>query len=292
MTDAAFTPEAASFARINDLIAMPDQVQWLRARGLDSLDALFDVSDAESLSKPGLGVWRERLRLSLPVKGEPRAFYLKRFSRPPLRVHREVRQSGSGAGSVAGLEWTWMHRLAADGIACLRPVAFGQQLRGARELRSAILTQAVPGESLERWIRCESAGTRETMPRLLKESAELVGRFHACGYVHRDLYLSHLFFDAAAAPGRGLHLIDLQRVLRPRWRPRRWIVKDLASLAFSVGDGLVSKTDRLRWLIRYLQASGLEVAVKPLAYRIAGKTGWIARHDRRRAGRRNGSDRA
>ena len=135
----------------------------------------------------------------------------------------------------------------------------------------------------------------------------MIGRFHALGYVHRDLYLSHVFFDATAPPPHRLRLIDLQRVLRPVWRKRRWIVKDLAALNYSTPTTMASRTDRLRWLRSYLRVAGQVVLRTPgndrsmhrshegdsrgirwtgerraLVYRILGKTFQIARHDQSR----------
>jgi hypothetical protein len=108
---------------------------------------------------------------------------------------------------------------------------------------------------------------------------------HRCGFVHRDLYLSHIFHDAEARPEESLHLIDLQRVHRPRGAGRRWIVKDLAALNYSVPPRLVRRTDRLRWLTYYLGTPKLDASARRLVYRIVGKTQSIARHDRRRTAR-------
>jgi hypothetical protein len=83
--------------------------------------------------------------------------------------------------------------------------------------------------------------------------ARFVARFHRTGFVHRDLYLSHVFLAA----GRGGHsledyvLIDLQRVFRPRLRRSRWRVKDLAALAWSTPPAVVGRLGRLRFLVRY-----------------------------------------
>jgi hypothetical protein len=117
---------------------------------------------------------------------------------------------------------------------------------------------------------------------LIPLSAELVSRLHEQGYIHRDLYLSHVFFDLDAEIEDSLHLIDLQRVIRPRWGWRRWIVKELASLNFSAPPHLVTGADRVRWLKHYLHLPKLDVSAKRLAYRVIGKTQRIARHDRRR----------
>jgi len=271
--------------RPGDLAITAGYAEILLANSLDSLDALFEVAQGETLSKPDLSLWRERLRLTLDVSGERRTFYLKRFHCPPREARREVRRSGTGAASVAGMEWTWIQRLAADGIPCAEPVAFGEQLRGSREVRSAILTATVPGRSLEHWATQWCETDRARVCGLARPLARLVSRLHQCGYVHRDLYLSHIFHDPAAPLEASLHLIDLQRVFRPEGAGRRWIVKDLAALNYSVPRRLVRRTDRLRWLTYYLGASKLDASARRLVYRIVGKTQSIARHDRRRTAR-------
>ena len=265
----------------------------LKSHGLDSLDALFTLRDAELLDKPGLEPWRQRLRVALDDDGRRRTFYLKRFRQPPRSALRDVRRSGSGANSVAGAEWMWMHRLSRDGITCVAPVAFGEEFRAGREYRSAILSAEVPGVSLETWSRQCGSTNASAARGLIEPVARLVARFHAKGYVHRDLYLSHLFYDASAAPSEGFHLIDLQRVKRPSCCRLRWIVKDLASLNYSTPTGVATRTDRLRWLRLYLEATdsfddraagrSVTKAARRLIYRIDRKTRRIARHDRRRS---------
>jgi hypothetical protein len=109
----------------------------------------------------------------------------------------------------------------------------------------------------------------------------LVAGLHGQGYVHRDLYLSHIFFDPARPPQGSLCLIDLQRVMRPRWRFRRWRVKDLAALNYSTPRAIVSQADRLRWLRYYLGVKKLRAAGKQMAYRVIGKTNRISRREPR-----------
>ena len=271
-------PETGS---LNDLTIVAGYEDLLKRNGLDTLDALFAVSHGQSLRKPGLDAWRERIRLTVDDRDGQRMLYLKRFRGPPPRVRREVRKSASGASSVAGMEWTWMHRLAGDGIPCVKPVAFGEELNRQRERRSAILAEAVPGQALESWVAKWGEEDRPIVRSLIGPTAKLVAHFHACGYVHRDLYLSHVFFDPEASIDDALHLIDLQRVVRPSSRLRRWVVKDLAALDFSTPAVLVSRTDRVRWLKQYLGVSKLDGPAKCLAYRIIGKTLSIRRHDRR-----------
>jgi hypothetical protein len=189
------------------------------------------------------------------------------------------------------MEWAWIRRLAADGIPCVEPVAFGEELRGSREVRSAVVTAAAPGDSLERLVGKWRSGDASAIKHLSTPLALLVSRFHECGYIHRDLYFSHVFCDPESPPESSLRLIDLQRVKQFPGRRWRWIVKDLASLNFSAPADLISRTDRLRWLTRYLAASKLDTPAKRVAYRILGKTRRIARHEKHRQLRwRKGSD--
>ena len=268
---------------LNDLNVVAPHEALLRANHLDSLEALFTIARGESLGKPGLDRWRERIKLVLSHDGVKSTCFLKRFTSPPRRARREVGRSGSAARSVAGMEWAWMGRMVRDHIACVQPMAFGQELVGGRERRSAILTKAVPGKSLEAWMSEWSEADQPVIRGLIDPVAGLVARLHNAGYIHRDLYLSHVFYDPTAGLERSLHLIDLQRVRRPRLRLRRWIVKDLAALNYSTPARLVSRADRLRWLKRYLGVPRLDTSARRLAYRVMGKTLSITRHDRRRA---------
>lgn len=281
MTTHRTNHEPGHTGSLNDILVANGYEGTLRSAGLDSLDALFAVS-GEILGKPGLAPWRHRIRLTLTMHGSDKTFYLKRFTAPPPSARREVRRSGTGARSVAGMEWSWMRRLASDGIPCAEPVALGEQLHRGREVRSAILTRAVPGRSLESLCKEWTMDDRGTFGRLVLPFAELVARLHAGGYIHRDLYLSHVFHDSEASPDRSLRLIDLQRVMRPSVRHRRWIVKDLASLNHSVPAGLIRNVDRVRWLKHYMQTSKTGGRIRSLLYLIVGKTRWIDRHAARR----------
>lgn len=268
----------------NDLTMAGEHEAMLRTNALDSLDGMFAMK-GEDLSKPGLESWRQRIRLTLSIDGANSVFYLKRFTCPPVGARRDVRRSGTGARSVAGMEWSWMQSLAVDGIPSIKPVAFGEELVRGRELRSAILTAAVPGRSLERLCKEWCPEDRRAYALLVVPLAELVGRLHRLGYIHRDLYLSHIYYDADAPIEQALHLIDLQRVMRSPLRHNRWVIKDLAALNHSVPHELIRNVDRLRWLKHYLRVSGLNMPLRSLVYRIVGKTLRIDRHEKRRQAR-------
>jgi len=295
MDDTAPRTVGSGLVRHKDLLVVREHIDPLIANGLDSLDAIFAAASGESLVKPRLDPWRERLRLFLEKPGPLEIVYAKRFSNPPRKTARQLKRAHCGAKSLAGLEWHWLRTFKQLGIPAAEPIAFGERLRGSRELRSAVLIAAVPGESLEKLARSLPAHAPADRA-LLSAVAKLVGRMHGLGLVHRDLYLSHFFFDAESGPESGLRLIDLQRVLRPTVLRTRWFVKDLAALNYSTPITLVSNTRRLRWLNEYLRqrdrtecriglpqsdsAERLRRMTRQWAYLIAGKTDRIARHDR------------
>ena len=266
----------------------------LRSHGISRLDDLFDDDNlrthgAHRLDKPGLDAWRSRWRLQLDsgtTDGQT-TVYIKRFDHPPVGARREVARSGSGARSLAGVEWNWTHRLMQDGIPCVTPVAIGEQFVGTREVRSVLITREVPGQSLEAWCRTWTPSDRRDWVPLIRPLAHLIRRFHQAGYVHRDLYLSHLFYEARTGRHGTLSpeafcMIDLQRVRRPTLSVRRLVIKDLASLNYSTPNRLVSNNDRLRWFRHYLGVNRLDAPARRMLYLIVGKTGRIARHDARR----------
>lgn len=321
---------AANVSRLNDLVVNPKFERLLRDNHCIDLQALFALRATRNLNKLGLDPWRERVQVVLGNGERSRVCYLKRYHAPVTGTRQQIARSGSGANSLAGVEWHWLNTLRSSGIACPEPIAFGEQLNGSTELRSAVLMTEVPGRSLETWLKARQVdrGTSAppSLPRRGEEGvskleadppvsplakgggyctaddfrsindvrsirsvasaiAQLVGRFHAAGFVHRDLYLSHILYDPDAAAGEELHLIDLQRVFKPSYFRLRWIIKDLAALNFSSQSPLITRTDRLRWLKKYLVVAKLEVDLRSLIYRIAGKTMAIARHDASRTRR-------
>ncbi len=276
-----------------------EYAQLLESAGLNSIESIFNYADGESLYKPGLASWRERIRMAVADGGETHTLYLKRFTKPPARARREARHCGNGARSVAGVEWNWLHIFRAAGIPCAAPVALAEEFVRGRERRSAVIMSAVPGRSLEAWAADWTVADRNIIADLIVPTADITARMHALGCVHCDLYLPHLFFgrraesvasesvrNGSAGPAPNVHLIDLQRVFRPGCCFGRWVVKDLASLHFSAQKllpaGMLSRADALRWLKTYLQVCKLDARGKRLAYRVIGRTQSMLRRQKAR----------
>lgn len=155
----------------------------------------------------------------------------------------------TGGASGASAEWHWLHLLPLLGIRTAEPIVWVGNRR-----RSLLVTVGVAGRALDAW--AVDAQREQWLPELVRyacrEVAPAVRRLHDQGLVYRDMYWNHLFArDPRAADPESPVFLDCERILRPRWRWNRWVVKDLASLWASVPVP-VGRRSALRFLRSYL----------------------------------------
>jgi hypothetical protein len=157
------------------------------------------------------------------------------FAKLRRRRHRDGRR-----------ERAWLAALQKLGFAVPEPVCWLE-----RHGRSVLVTLAVAGRGADVlwWEHERRADLRSMVAFACRVVAPTVRRLHDLGLVFRDLYWGHMFATGAAA--EAITLLDVERVLRPRFRFRRWLVKDLAGLVASLPVRL-SRTDWLRMLRSYL----------------------------------------
>ena len=208
----------------------------LRGAGLDTVDGAFAYGGGQDLSKPGLGT-RRRTRIELTAPdGATHVLYLKRYG-PERLGDRWRRFVTYGRGSPASVEFENVRAAQRRGVATMDAIAFGHEMgfAGLSARRSYLVVTSVPGDAIERCgvkFLAAHAGD-DGARRLTDELARLVAALHGGGFVHRDLYASHVFLNDSD-DGVSLHLIDLARMFAPRWRKFRWRVKDLAQLKYSM----------------------------------------------------------
>ncbi len=181
--------------------------------------------------------------------GVEKGFVVKRFSAKPLMtwafelIHPFRRPSG------AKQEWQAMWEFMKVGLPGPKPVAWGQG-RGF----SAVVSEAVCHVmKLDQWAiknkEAWRAGDKDALQikqNVIKELAGIVGKMHASGLHHQDLYLCH-FLCGSEKYGIPLTLVDLQRAWRYKKLPRRWRVKDLAQLYFSSEEFATKEDVDLFW---------------------------------------------
>ncbi|MBS3733599.1 MAG: hypothetical protein KGY99_01590 [Phycisphaerae bacterium] len=252
----------------------------LTAAGLDTVAGAWAYAGGADLDKPGLGR-RRRTRLELTdASGRRHQLYLKRYGREAVSARlRRAWTHGFGRGP-ARVEYENVVAARAAGVPTMRPVACGE-----RDGCGCLLVTAVPGDALERCGAGFLAQHADAAQHVTAALATLVRALHGGGYVHRDLYASHVFLDVSQG-NVALYLIDLARMFRPRWRRRRWVVKDLAALRYSMPAEWVGG----QWEA-FVAAYAREMSAarrRALATAVGRKARSIARHAARRAAREQG----
>jgi hypothetical protein len=228
-----------------------------RLLGLD-VDSVFDY--------PQIQIWR-----SIPDRENG---FLDFEDESGVKKRWHVKRYPAASGTTpAEAEVRGIELLAAKGIPTVPLVGWGI----TRDRKSFVLI-----DDLAEHRPCDKLlfGGMNFAP-VLEPTADLSAKLHVAGLHHRDLYLCHFFTkpgEAGNAP--DLRLIDCARVKPlPRFFRRRWIVKDLAQYWFSsLKHDQITDEDRLRWLKRYAQQSGIADS-EGLKRAILRKVAWIARHD-------------
>lgn len=247
--------------------------------GLRTVDHFLAVTGT-ALSKPGLGT-RYRARLDLHQNGQCHRVYLKRFNGEKLSARLRRRLEDGHSEPAAIREARTALTLAELEIRAPEPIAFGWDLAHPHRQRSYVVSDEVWGESAEQWAQRQRAATLAVKKEVVRQIALLARKFHRAGWCHRDFYLCHIFVDQTSSRVR-LSLIDLGRVFRPRWRRRRWRVKDLAQLNYSAQQQGVSTSLRMRFLNSYFDTHRLDRSHRRWLRQIIRKTRLIAQRQQRK----------
>jgi hypothetical protein len=253
------TPDPAN----SGFMSAEDGAMWLDgefrrvlgAKGLIHFNKVMTVSDGRcEKALPDREVWHFRLE---GAAQSPRGIYVKRHH---LRTWDSRLRAIFGlplAPTPGRVEAANVGRLTSQGIAVMRLIAYGEKLHADGLEESFVITEALEEYAeLPDYLRRNFSGkpTRRSarnLRGLICEIAGIVRRFHVAGYNHRDLYCRHFFVKEPVAGMREIRLIDLQRVQRRRWRRRRWIVKDLAQLAWSAPKACIHCKHKIAFLHEY-----------------------------------------
>ena len=243
----------------------------LRRAGLTRFDQIMSRADArcEKILEDR-EVWHLRVRAA-PDRSQ--GLYLKKHHvrtwANKLRALFGIRP----AATPARVEAENVAALSNDGIAVMRIVAYGEHSRRDGLQQSFVITEELENYAeLQDYLRARyvlpplrrrTVGDHD-LKRLIGDVARIVRRLHAAGYNHRDLYCCHFFVKDAAPAKREIRLIDLQRVERRRWFRRRWLVKDLAQLAWSAPSCCIKRTHKMAFIRQYLGVDKLRPADKRL----------------------------
>ena len=153
----------------------------------------------------------------------------------------------------ASNEWRAIRALERLGVDTLEVVGYSAVGANPATRKSCIITVALEDTiSLEDLAR---AGPVEPglKRRLIARVADIARIMHTNGLNHRDLYVCHFHLDRSTIsdPVPRLHVIDLHRAQLRQKTPRRWIVKDVSGLFFSVFDAGLTRRDVFRFMRAY-----------------------------------------
>ncbi|NLW86183.1 MAG: hypothetical protein GXY38_04865 [Planctomycetes bacterium] len=220
-------------------VAQPLRSLLIKHR-LDSLDGALAFEAGSDLDKPGLGHRRRTKAQFTDDDGGTHVFFIKRYGKERLRDRLKRRLEGGKASGPAGIEYANIVAANKLGVTRMRAVAWGQSRDAGYLVVSAVAGEALSRQDDEFWRKQNQDAAAASV--LGGELASLAWRLHEGGYCHRDMYACHIFLCGPSESGNDLSLIDLARMFRPRWRKRRWRVKDLAELHSSLPT---------EWLARY-----------------------------------------
>ncbi|HEY4311952.1 MAG TPA: lipopolysaccharide heptosyltransferase II [Pirellulales bacterium] len=228
---------------------------------LDDFTAVMSTTDGRLMrALPDRENWW--LRLHGP-HGATRGAFLKKHHARSLPQWVRAKLGATAPATPGRIEAENVARLAEAGIETMPVIAFGERLSSDGLLESFVLTEELTGyvqldhllqqrfPAINHAISIGQPRDRE-FDRLLTQVADVAGRFHRSGYNHRDLYCCHFFIREPQPGVFDVRLIDLQRVQHRTRLRRRWIVKDLAQLAYSAPREVVSCSRRLAFFKAYL----------------------------------------
>lgn len=265
----------------NQFWVAEDFKQAFHELGLASMDGVFAFDQGQELVKKNIASFRSRT--AFHTQTPESTLFMKRYNQAPLKTQLKNWLNGRKRRSNSMIELAPIVKLAALGMGVPRPVAHGQTWHGLFEWRSFLVTEKIPNaQSLEKQLpECFESSSWSHMKQrraFIQELAQFVRRFHDLGYRHRDLYLSHIFRDTAGQ----LFLIDLARAFQPGLLKRRFQIKDLAQLNFSLPGYAFSRTDRLRLYLAYRQQEKLNTQDKSFIKKLLTKVDSMTRHDLKR----------
>lgn len=261
----------------------PAYADRLRACGLDRVERCLAQVDGV------VAAWSRTTDTTYvsPTLGAA-GFYLKRYYYPRWRNRLRGAFRGTFFGFHRGhAEYLSLSNLRRMGIPAIRPVAYGVRRVGHFVAACFLITEEAPGApNLTTFARRVVQGgqpltfaPRRAMTNVL---AREVAEMHAAGCEHGQLFWRNILVRNGPQCEPEYFFLDAEpRPLRRLGRGADWWVRELAHLCVSALP-LTTRTDRLRFLLRYANARRVTPALRRYAFEIEQLALRWAPHERKR----------
>ena len=249
---------------MNDHLA-PQWREPFLAHGLDGFEALWAL-EADWFEPPNhrRGGWSGVARVALTLAdGSVRHIFLKRQENHIRKSWRHP-LAGEPTFRAEARNLRLLHR---RGIPAPQLIYYAER-RTPDGWRVILATLELEGfEPMDRlidtWKHHDWKAARPLRRALIPEVAGLLRRFHRLRQAHNALHAKHIFIDPKA---RRACLIDLEK-MRPRLTRRQAMLRDLDTLNRRTDH--ISRADRLRFLLAYLEKPRVDAQVRRLWRRLA-----------------------
>jgi hypothetical protein len=252
--------------------------ELLERNSLASFDALWEL-EAEWLEPPNRcrGGWSGVARIELDSgNGTTEAFFLKRQEGHTRRTLRHPLGEPTFAAEMGGIL-----ALKAAGIPSMEAIFYGQRVVAGKP-RAILLTRELQGYRpldllMRQWQQEGWANSLGQRRELIKVVADMLRRLHESKLVHNALYPKHIFVLLPEGGSPMVRLIDLEKMRRTLCVDQA-TRRDLDSL--NRRTGLLSGTDRMRFLQHYLGQRSLESTGRRLWLKLAkSRTDFIKKRE-------------
>lgn len=215
--------------------------ELLGSSGIFSAESLWNFR-GESVKKLLKERGTERVFLNGP-SGEKVEAYIKRYTRVPVKQTVKAALTLKFKSFNAFDEWNSIIAFHNAGLPTMQPMAVAKCNDGTCSLALGITGYTKASEMFR---KLEKGSPRRRA--LIRKIAALGAGMHNAGLAHQDFYLVHVF--VRESEGDSIYLIDLQRVICGHNLSRRWIIKDLGQMIFSMFEYL-SKREIMIFCLEY-----------------------------------------
>ncbi|WP_456377925.1 lipopolysaccharide kinase InaA family protein [Thiolapillus sp.] len=236
----------------------------LEHNDLGSFESLWNLQ-ADWFEPPNQrrGGWSgvSRIHLRTPSGGEETIF----LKRQENHTRKTWRHPLSGEPTFRG-EARNLRLLNSSGIAAPQMVYYAEK-RSAKGWQVILATRELRGclpldRLVQNWRKQDWARFRTQRQKIIPQVAEVVRKLHALRLAHNALHAKHVFIQE---PGGAAYLIDLEK-MRRRISRRTAMLRDLDTL--NRRTAAFSRTDRLRFLLAYLQREKADAEVRALWHQL------------------------